>query len=86
MSSKRTAEKQPGLTFEESYSRLTEAVGKLEAGEGTLTERTALFEEGVRLARECSAHLDEIEKKVEILLRAGSKDEERVPFEEGEED
>lgn len=86
MPSKRAGEKSAEPTFEESYARLAEVVGKLEAGEGTLTERTALFEEGVRLAGLCSEHLDSIEKKVEILLRAGAKDEERVPFEEDDED
>lgn len=71
-------------TFEQSFERLVEVVGKLEAGESTLTERTQLFEEGVRLSRACSEQLDAIEKRVEILLKSEQGSDVIEPFEEDE--
>lgn len=66
-------------TFEEAFQRLGEIVSTLESGDGTLTEMTQLFEEGVKLSEICSNHLDSIEQKVEILLGEGGA-EEAVPF------
>lgn len=57
------------LSFEQAFERLSQVVSRLEAGEGTLTERTQLFQEGMGLSRLCSERLDSIEKKVEILLQ-----------------
>ena len=50
---------------------------KLEAGELSLDDSLAAFEEGVRLSGYCHRRLDEVEKKVQMLLADGS----RVPFE-----
>ncbi len=55
--------------FEDSLSKLEKIVSKLEEGEIPLEESLKLFEEGIRLSRICSQKLDEVEKKVEILLR-----------------
>ncbi|MCA9414247.1 MAG: exodeoxyribonuclease VII small subunit [Candidatus Omnitrophica bacterium] len=68
-------------SFEEAFKRLSEIVDILESGEGTLTEMTAAFEEGVALSKICAGHLDSIEQKVEILLGEGGP-EDAVPFEE----
>ena len=65
--------------FEESFKRLVEIVQALEEGEGSLSEMTALFEEGVRLSRICSEQLDSVERKVEILL-GEADDETLAPF------
>ena len=55
--------------FEQSLKRLEEIVEKLE-GEGlSLEESLALFEEGVKLAQDCSRRLDAAEKKVSLLLK-----------------
>jgi exodeoxyribonuclease VII small subunit len=72
--------------FEQSLKRLEEIVEKLE-GEGlSLEDSLALFEEGVRLAEECSRRLDAAEKKVSLLLK--DKEGELVPrpFSPGEGD
>jgi exodeoxyribonuclease VII small subunit len=55
--------------FEDSLNKLEKIVSKLEEGEIPLEESLKLFEEGIRLSRLCSQKLDEVEKKVEILLR-----------------
>ena len=72
----------PDLTFEQAFERLSEVVSRLEAGEGSLSERTQLFEEGMTLSRLCTDRLEAIEKKVEILLQTPQGKEEVVPFKE----
>ena len=64
------------LTFEAALERLEGIVRKLEAGEMPLDESLAAFEEGVRLSAFCHKRLDEVEKKVQVLLADGS----RAPF------
>jgi exodeoxyribonuclease VII small subunit len=54
--------------FEEILARLNTVVEKLEAGDMTLEDSLALFEEGVRLSRLGSVRLDEAERRVERLL------------------
>jgi exodeoxyribonuclease VII small subunit len=56
------------VSFEELVRRLEEAVRKLEGGELPLDESLAVFEEGVRLARAGTSRLDEVERRVELLL------------------
>jgi len=80
MPRKKKSDSDQEMTFEEAFERLTGVVDKLEAGEGTLTDRTHLFEEGVHLSQKCSEELDAIEKKVEILLDRDTTAE-PTPFE-----
>jgi len=55
--------------FEDALKRLEKIVSRLEEGDIPLEESLKLFEEGIRLSRLCGQKLDEIEKRVEILLR-----------------
>ena len=73
MSSKPTE----NLSFEAALERLEGIVRKLETGELPLDDSLQAFEEGVRLSTYCHRRLDEVEKKVQLLLADGS----RVPFE-----
>ena len=59
----------PKERFEDALSRLEKIVTKLEQGDLPLEETLKLFEEGVRLSRICNQKLDEVEKRVEILLK-----------------
>ncbi len=63
------AKKEDTQNFEASLRRLEEVLEGLEHGELTLEESLAAFEEGVNLVRRCQQKLDEVEKKVEILLK-----------------
>lgn len=54
--------------FEQSITELEEIVGKLEKGELSLEESIDYFQRGVLLSKDCSKKLDEIEKKVTILI------------------
>ena len=55
--------------FEDALKKLEKIVSRLEEGDIPLEESLKLFEEGIRLSRICGQKLDEIEKRVEILLR-----------------
>ncbi len=67
--------------FEDSLNKLEKIVSTLEEGEIPLEESLKLFEEGIRLSRLCSQKLDEVEKKVEILLRGEDGTLGPMPFE-----
>lgn len=56
--------------FEAILARLQEVVGDLERGDLPLERSLALFEEGVRLARQGGSRLDDAEARVEELLAA----------------
>lgn len=56
------------MDFEKNLSRLEEIVSKMEKGELSLDESLKLFEEGVKLSRECGAQLSEAESKVKVLM------------------
>jgi exodeoxyribonuclease VII small subunit len=57
------------LKFEEALERLEAIVKKMEEGEMTLEESLGAFEEGITLSRFCSKKLDDIERRVEVLLK-----------------
>ena len=56
------------MDFEKNLKRLEEIVQKLENGELQLEESLKLFEEGVKISRQCNEKLSEAEKKVKVLL------------------
>ena len=66
------------LKFEEALNRLSEIVRILENGEASLDESITLFEEGIKLSKQCSKLLETAEQKVRFLQQnAGEhKDEE----------
>ena len=56
-------------TFESSLGELEKIVRKLEDGDLSLEESLKLFEDGVRLSRECQERLNKAERRIEILLK-----------------
>ncbi len=56
-------------SFETSLSSLEKIVRKLEEGDLTLEESLKLFEDGVRLSRECQERLNQAERRIEILMK-----------------
>ena len=56
-------------TFEASLAELEEVVRKLESGDLPLEESLKLFEDGVRLSRECRERLVNAERRIEILMK-----------------
>lgn len=67
-------------SFEDSIKQLESIVHKLEAGNVPLEESLKLFEEGMRLIRYCQHKLDEVEKKVELLVKNEKGEFETKPF------
>ena len=73
-------------SFESSLEDLEQIVKQLEAGDLPLERSLELFEQGVRLSRECQKRLDEAERKVEVLLRGSDGVYKAAPFEEPDEE
>ncbi|EPJ43378.1 MAG: exodeoxyribonuclease VII, small subunit [Osedax symbiont Rs1] len=59
--------KKQAPTFEQSLADLETLVSKMEAGDLSLDESLAAFEDGVKLTRDCQKMLDEAQQKVQIL-------------------
>lgn len=57
--------------FEKSLEKLETTVRRLEDGEGGLEESLRLFEEGVGLAKDLTARLDDVKRRVEVLIKEG---------------
>jgi exodeoxyribonuclease VII small subunit len=58
-----------GRTFEASLEALEQIVRQLESGDLPLEKSLELFEQGIRLSRECQERLSQAERRIEILLR-----------------
>src|ERR1700682_2891964 len=56
-------------SFESSLEALEEIVGQLERGDLALEKSLELFEQGIRLSRECQERLSQAERRIEILMR-----------------
>jgi len=67
--------------FEAQLATLERIVRELERGDLPLEQSLELFEQGVRLSRECQERLNEAERRIEILLRGGDGSTIAVPFE-----
>ena len=66
--------------FEKSIKELEKIVEALEKGDQSLDESIALFEEGIKLSKECNDYLDKAEKKVSVLIDGEKQD--FIPSEE----
>lgn len=56
-------------SFEASLEALERIVRQLESGDLPLEKSLELFEQGVRLSRECQERLSQAERRIEVLLR-----------------
>ncbi len=71
--------------FEEHLARLEKIVEELEAGDLTLDDSLARYEEGVKALKRCYEILRDAEKRVEILLKNDDGALKTAPFEPEEE-
>jgi exodeoxyribonuclease VII small subunit len=55
--------------FEQALAELEEVVEQLESGALPLDDSLAAFEKGVGLVKFCNQKLNEVEKKIELLLK-----------------
>ena len=56
-------------TFEKSLNDLERIVKQLEEGDLPLEESLKLFEEGVKLSRECRDRLTNAERRIQVLMK-----------------
>ncbi len=71
--------------FEKAFDHLEKIVHRLENEELPLDESLQLFEEGIRLSRFCNQKLEEVEKKIELILSDAKGQPKIAPFEGAEE-
>ena len=67
--------------FEELLERLEATVDRLEQPDIGLDEALSVYEEGVKMLRECLSRLKSAEGKVEMLVRESEDLLKKVPFE-----
>ncbi|HEX8411071.1 MAG TPA: exodeoxyribonuclease VII small subunit [Thermoanaerobaculia bacterium] len=70
--------------FEKAFQNLEKIVQRLEGEEMPLDESLNLFEEGIRLSRFCHQRLEEVEKKIELILADAKGQPVTEPFEDEE--
>ena len=70
--------------FEKAFQNLEKIVQRLESEELPLDESLQLFEEGIKLSRFCHQRLEEVEKKIELILADAKGQPVTEPFEEEE--
>lgn len=68
-------EKEKVLTLEENFKQLEEMIEKLEDKEIGLEESFSLYEQGMKLLKQCNDQIDRVEKKVMVMNRNGALDE-----------
>jgi exodeoxyribonuclease VII small subunit len=71
-----------GKTFEASLEALEQIVRELERGDLSLEKSLELFEQGIRLSRECQERLSQAERRIELLMRDNQGRPVVVPFDE----
>jgi exodeoxyribonuclease VII small subunit len=69
------------MPYEQAEKELEHVVGMLESGDLTLEESIKTFEIGVRLVRLCNKKLDEIEKRITLIIdgKDGVSEEDFLP-------
>jgi exodeoxyribonuclease VII small subunit len=77
-----TNNEQQTRTFEASLEALEQIVRDLEQGDLPLEKSLELFEQGIRLSRECQERLSQAERRIEVLLRDSQGRPVVAPFED----
>jgi len=72
------------MKFEEGLRKLEDIVNTLDQGQVALDEALSLFKEGLHLTKELSKTLDDIERRVEILVKKDDGSVEKKPFRQEE--
>ncbi|MDF2723079.1 MAG: XseB [Paenibacillus sp.] len=56
------------VSFEQAMEKLEQIVAKLEGGDVPLEKAIELFQEGMTLSQLCGQKLEQVERKIEMLL------------------
>jgi exodeoxyribonuclease VII small subunit len=76
----------PNKKFETALEDLEQVVEQLDSGELSLEDSLAAFEKGVGLVKFCNDKLNEVEKKVELLIKDKDGKLQLKAFEDSSED
>jgi exodeoxyribonuclease VII small subunit len=76
----------PNKKFETALEDLEQVVEQLDSGELSLEDSLAAFEKGVGLVKFCNEKLNEVEKKVELLVKDKDGKLQLKAFEDSSED
>ena len=58
-------------TLEQLFEQLDDIVEKLESGDASLEESFQLYQEGMKMLKNCSDKIDHVEKQVLIMEESG---------------
>ncbi|MDR9852692.1 exodeoxyribonuclease VII small subunit [Paenibacillus sp. VCA1] len=61
-------EKENELKFEDAMVQLEDIVGELEHGDVPLEKAIELFQQGMKLSQLCSQKLEQVERKIEMIV------------------
>jgi exodeoxyribonuclease VII small subunit len=73
------------INFEQAMEQLEKIVAQLESGDVPLEQAIELYQEGMRLSHLCGQKLEQVEKKIEMLVE-GEAGISRKPFQAALED
>ncbi|EXX86615.1 exodeoxyribonuclease VII small subunit [Paenibacillus darwinianus] len=79
------ADTEQTLSFEEAMEKLEAIVSRLESGDVPLETAIELFQEGMKLSQLCGGKLEQVERKIEMLIET-EQGLQRKPFTPGQED
>lgn len=68
-----TKTKTEELSFEDALKRLEQLVKEMEAGDLSLDQMIGHFEEGSALVEKCGKRLNEVERRIEKLVKKDGK-------------
>jgi exodeoxyribonuclease VII small subunit len=71
MAAPKSAKAEETPSFEQALTRLETLVKEMEGGTLSLDRMMACFEEGSQLVKVCEVKLNEVEKKIEVLVKKG---------------
>ncbi|MBQ4284788.1 MAG: exodeoxyribonuclease VII small subunit [Lachnospira sp.] len=65
------------LTLEESFEKLEQIIGQMEAGNTSLDDTFKLYNEGIKLVKNCNGMLDKVEKQI-VIINGGEDTEDGI--------
>ncbi len=68
------------LRFEDALEKLEALVKRMESGDMGLEEMVGAFEQGQRLIQHCTGKLNEVERRIELLVKPPDGEMRTEPF------
>ncbi len=65
------------ITLEESFEKLEAIIDKMEEGNTSLDDTFKLYNDGIKLVKNCNGMLDKVEKKI-VIINSGEETEDGI--------